>query len=183
MGHERFRAQLLNADFARRGQRMARRNNKYQLVQINHRRAQLRLLRIEREYSEFHVVLEHIVRNVTAQRTPHRDLDRGMQAAKLTQHGQQVERGKFVGGDRELALLQFAHLHQRRLCVLPQVEQLLGVFLQDTSGVSEHALAGRTVEQRLADLQLKFADRLADRRLRAKQFFGRARKAAFASHC
>src|SRR3979411_2145910 len=86
MSHERFRAELLNADFTRRSERMAGRNNKYQLVEINHRRSQLRLLRIKGEYAEFHVVLEHIVRNVAAQRTPHRDLDRGMQAAKLGQH-------------------------------------------------------------------------------------------------
>ncbi len=105
MGHERLRAQLLNADFASRGQRMARRNHKDQLVQINHRRSQLRLLRIEREHAEFHVVLEHIVRNLAAQRTPHRDLDRGMETAKLSQHRQQIERGEFIGGDRELALL------------------------------------------------------------------------------
>src|ERR1700687_744606 len=105
VGNERFRAELLNADFSRRGERMAGRNNKYQLVEINHRRSQLRLLRIKGEYAEFDVVLEHIVRNVTAQRTPHRDLDCGMQAAKLAQYRQQVERGEFIGGDREFALL------------------------------------------------------------------------------
>src|ERR1700694_4462413 len=138
---------------------MPRRNNKYQLVQINYRRPQLWLLRIKGEYAEFDVVLEHIVRNVTAQRTPHRDLDRGMQAAKLAQYRQQVERGEFIGGDREPALLQFAHLHQRRLCILSQIEQFLGVFLQNAPGVGENAVAGRTVEQGLADLQLKLADR------------------------
>ena len=122
VGHKRLRTQLPNADFARRGQRMTRRNDKYQLVQINHGRAQLRLLGIVRKNPELHVVLEQIVGNTTAQRTPHRDLDCRIQAAKLAQHRQQVERGEFVGGDRQLALLQFAHLYQGRLCVLAQVE-------------------------------------------------------------
>ena len=182
VGYERLRAQLPDADFARSGQRMARRNHQDQLVQIHHRRLQLRLLRIVRKHSEFHVMLEHIVGNVAAQRTPHRDLNRGIQAAKLAQHRQQVERGKFIGGDRQLPLLQFAHFHQRRLRVLPQVEQLLGVFLQNPSRIGEYALARRTVEQRLADLQFKFADGLADRRLRTKQLFRRPRKPPLASH-
>ena len=105
-----------------------------------------------------------------------------MQAAKLAQHRQQIERGEFIGGDHQLALLQLAHFDQRRLRVLAQVEQFLGVFLENASGVGEHALARRAVEERLADLQFKFADGLADRRLGAKQLFGRAGKPAFAGH-
>ena len=51
---------------------MARGHNECQLVQINDRRPQLRLLRIIGKYAEFHIVLEHIVRNMAAQRTAHR---------------------------------------------------------------------------------------------------------------
>jgi hypothetical protein len=56
-----------------------------------------------------------------------------MQPAELRRHRQQVEHGEFIGGDYQLAFLQFAHLHQRGLCVLAQVEQLLGVFLENAS--------------------------------------------------
>ena len=66
VGHERLRAQLPNADFARRGQGMAGRNDQHQLVHINDRRAQLRLLGIVGKHAEFDVVFEHIVGNLTA---------------------------------------------------------------------------------------------------------------------
>src|SRR5208337_451243 len=127
------------------------------------------------------IVLEHIVRNLTAERTPHRDLDGGMQAAIFAEHWQQVERGKFIGGDYQLALLQFAHFYQRHLRVLPQVEQLLRVFLQNASGVGQYPLARSTVAYRFSDLEFEFADGLADGGLGAKELFGGPGEAAFAS--
>ena len=113
MGHKRFRAQLPDADLRRRSQRMVGRNHKDQFVQIDDHRVQLRLLRIVGEHAEFRVVPQHIVGNVAAERALHRDLDHGMQAAELGQHRQQVERGEFVGGDHQLAFLQFAQFDQR----------------------------------------------------------------------
>ena len=56
---------LPNADFARRCQRMSGRNNQRQLVQINHGRSQLRLLRIVRKYAELHIVFENVVGNLS----------------------------------------------------------------------------------------------------------------------
>ena len=83
-------------------------------------------------------------------------------------------------GDGQLALLQLAHLDERGLRILAEIDELLGVFLQNAASVGENAIARRTIEERLADLQFKFADGLADGRLGAKQFFGGARKAALA---
>jgi len=40
-----------------------------------------------------------------------------MEAAELCQHGQQIERGEFVGRDAQLAGLEFAQLNQGLLRV------------------------------------------------------------------
>src|SRR5579862_8227164 len=153
---------------------MSRRHDKRQLVDIDDGGSQLRILGIEREDAEFYVVLEQIVRNLTTEGAPDRDLDGRMQAAILCQHRQQVERGKFVGGDGQLALLQFAHLDQGGLRVLTEVEQFFSVLLQDASCIGKYAVARGAVKERLADFDLQFADGLADGRLSAKQLFGGA---------
>ena len=78
---------------------MRGRHHENQFVQVSDDGVQLRLLRIVSEDTQFRVVTQHVAGNMAAQRTLHRDADHGMQAAELGQHRQQVERGKFIGGD------------------------------------------------------------------------------------
>ncbi len=175
---KRLRPQLVNAHLTRRRQRMSGGYHQRQLVQIHDQRFQLGLLRIVGQHADLDLVLQQIIGNVAAERAPDRDLDGGMQAAKFGENRQQVEHGKFVGGDGQFALLQLAHLNQGFLRILPQVDQFFRVFLQNAAGIGQHAVARGAVKQRLADLDLQFADGLADRRLRAKHLFRRAREAA-----
>jgi len=55
-------------------------------------------------------------------RALHRDLDHGMQPAELRQHGQQVQRRELIRRHHQLALLQFAQLHQRLTGIVAQVQ-------------------------------------------------------------
>jgi len=87
---------------------MAGRDDERQFVEVHDGGAQLRLLGVVGKNAEFDVVLEDIVGNVAAERAPHGDLDGGMQAAILRQHGQQVEGRKFVGSDGQLAFVVHA---------------------------------------------------------------------------
>src|ERR1700722_7299189 len=105
-----------------------------------------------------------------------------MQSAELAEHRQQIERGKFVRSNRQFALLQFPHLDQCCLSVLPQIEQLFGVLLQHPASVGQHTFARGTVEERLANLYLKLSDSLADCRLGSEEFLCRSRKPALAGN-
>ena len=136
------------------GQRMRGRHHENQFVQISDDGMQLRLLRIIGEDAEFGVVAQHVAGNVAAQRALHRDADHGMQPAKFGQHRQQVERGEFVGGDAQLAALQLAQFSERAGGIVAQVEQPLGILLQDASGVGQQAVARGAVEERLAHILL-----------------------------
>src|SRR6266852_4480590 len=180
---ERLRSQLTDADFVRRSQCMSGGNHKHQLVEIDHRRFQLQFLRIVGEDSDLDVVLKDIIRDGAAQRTTYRDPNHGVQTTEFRQHRQQIEGGELVGGHHQLALLQFAELDQSFLCVLPQVEKFLGVFLEDASGVGQHTIARGAVEERLADFQLQLADGLADRRLGAEKLLRGAGEAALTGYC
>ena len=106
----------------------------------------------------------------------------GCRSPKLRQHRQQIKRGEFVGGDGQLAALQFAQFGQRLGGVVAQIQQPLGVFLQNASCVGEQAVARGTVEERLADFVFQLVDGLADRRLGAIQLFRRAGKPPLARH-
>ncbi len=163
-------------------QRMRGRHHENQFVQVNDDGAQLRLLRIVSEDAQFRVVAQHVAGNVAAQRALHRDADHGMQAAELGQHRQQVERGKFVGGDAQLAALQLAQFGQRSGGIVTQVEQPLGILLQHAPGIGEQAFAGGAVEQRLADFLFQLVNGLADRRLGAMQLFRGPGKLPFPRH-
>src|SRR6266478_355821 len=179
---EHLGPQLPDADLLLRSERVSRWNHEGQLVQVHDDRAQPRFLRIVGKNAHLDGVAQQVVGNVAAERPLHRDPDHGMEAAELCQHGQQIERGEFVGRDAQLAGLEFAQLNQGLLRVRPQVEQLLGVLLQGAAGVGEDPFAGGPVKQRLAQLLLEFANGLADRRLGTKQLLGRAREAPLAGH-
>ncbi len=135
---------MLTCGFA--SQRMGWRHHENQFVEIDNHGMQLRLFGIVGEHAEFGVVAQHIARNMAAERALHHDLDHGMQAPELGQHRQKIKRGEFVGSDCQLAALQFAEFGQRSGGVVAQVQQALGVFLQNASGVGEQAVAGRAVE-------------------------------------
>src|SRR5580700_907417 len=100
---------------------MARWNHKNQFIQVYDRGAQLRLLRVVSENSEFGAVANHVVGDVAAERAPDGDSDHGMKATEFSQHWQQVQRGKFIGGDGELALLQLSEFYQGFVRVPAQI--------------------------------------------------------------
>src|SRR5579864_313429 len=102
-----------------------------------------------------------------------------MQAAEFGEHRKKIEGGKFVGGDGQLALLDFAEFGERHLRVGAEVEQFFGVFLQGFARVRENALARGAVEKGLAEFLLQLANSLADGGLCAEELFRGAREAAF----
>jgi hypothetical protein len=93
-----------------------------------------------------------------------------VQAAEFREHRQQVERGEFIGGNGQLALLDFAELDQGFLRVIAEVEEFFGVFLQGVACVGEDAFARGAIEEGFTDFFFEFADGLADRGLGAEEF-------------
>lgn len=108
VGDEGFCSQLTDADLRRGRERMRRRDDEYKFVKKDDYRVQGSFLRFVREHSEFDVVAENIIGYVATESALNRDFDHGMDAAKLGEDRQQVEDGEFVGGNDELAFLQFA---------------------------------------------------------------------------
>ncbi len=168
--------------WASAGKRMRGRHHEKQFIQIDDDGMQLRLLRIIREDAEFRVVAQHVSGNVAAQRALHRDADHGMQAAEFGQHRQQVESGEFVGRDAQFAAMQLAQFSERAGGIVAQVEQALGILLQDAPGIGQQAVARGAVEERLAHILFQLVNRLAHRRLGAMQFFRRPGKFPLPRH-
>ena len=127
-------------------ERMLRGNDEHEFVEVDDHRVQAWLLRFVGEHAELGVVAQDVVGDVAAQSAFDRDLDHGMQAAELGQERQEVEHSELVGGDDQLALLQFAQFGQRFGGFTAQVDQLFGVFEENLPGVGEDALARRAVE-------------------------------------
>ena len=85
VSHERFGAQLPDADLRRGGKRMFGRDDEDQFIQIHDHGMQAGFLRLVGEHAEFGAVAQDVVGNVAAQGALDRDLDHGMQAAELGQ--------------------------------------------------------------------------------------------------
>ena len=103
-----------------------------------------------------------------------------MKAAKFREHRQQIKNGEFVGRDHQLSLLQFAQLGKRLGGLTAQIDELLGVFVENFSRVRKNPFARGAIEQCLPEFVFELADGLADGRLGAKQLIRGARKAALA---
>ena len=179
---KRFGAQLPDADLSFGSQRMVARHHENQLIKVYDNGVQLRFVRIVSENAQLGVVPQHVARNVAAERTLHHDFDHGMATPEFGQHRQQIERCKFVSGDGQLAALQLAKFRQRSRGDIAQIQQALGVFLQDAPRVGQQAVAGRAIEQRLADVLFQLVNGLAHRRLGAVQLFRGAGKFSFLRH-
>ncbi len=158
---------------------MLRGHHKNQLIGVHHYRHQFWILRIIRKHSKFAFVPQNVVRNLAAQRPLNHNANHRMQPLKIRQHPQKVERSKFIRADDEFPGLQLPQFYQRLFRIFPQVDKPLGVLLQDPTSVSKLPVAGRSVEQRLANLSLQFPDCLADRRLSTIKFVRRPREPAF----
>ena len=109
---------------------------------------------------------QHFVGNLAAQGPLHRDLDHGMKPPKLRQHRQQIQRSELVGSDGQLALLQLTEVCEGLLRVAAQVQQPLGVALEQLARIGQQPLAGRPVEEQLAEFPLELLDGLTHCRLR-----------------
>src|SRR5271165_3298454 len=72
----------------------------------------------------------------------HNNSHHGMKAAEFCQYGKQIKRGKLVGGDRQLTLMQVAQLGDGLGRVAAKIEQALRVSLQDAPGLGQPARAG-----------------------------------------
>ena len=120
--NEGLGSQLADADLMRCGQGMAWGDHEDQFVQVDDGGAQLGLLGIVGEDSEFGAVAQDVVGDVAAERAAHGDSDHGMQAAEFGEHGKQIERGEFVGGDGQFAFLQLSQFDQGFLGVPAQVQ-------------------------------------------------------------
>ena len=90
---------------------------------------------------------------------------------------QQVERRRFVRADRQPSRRLVAQFGQRVFQVALQILEPAGIFEHDLAGIGQQHVLGRPVDQLLPQFRLKSLDRKGDSRLRAQQFFSRARKA------
>ena len=110
----------------------------------------------------------------------HANLHARMRRAKCRQRWKQRVNRAFVYAQGKLAALQPFQLGQALLHFVAQIEQPLGVFLQEHAGVGQPYRSRTPHKQRLAQRILEFANAEADRRLRAVKPLRGARKAAFA---
>jgi hypothetical protein len=102
-----------------------------------------------------------------------------MRAAELVQQRKQAERRELVSRNHKFSLVQLSKFKQRIVRFNAQVQQLFGVFDQHTSGIRKTAVAGRAIEESLAQFFFKFSDRLTDCGLRSVKFLSSAREAFF----
>ena len=102
--------------------------------------------------------------------------------AKSTRSNSKIPRAKT---ERELGTVsvgQFAKFRERLGGLGAEVDQLLGVLVQDLAGIGENSFARGAVEQGFAELVFELADGLADGRLGAEKLVGSAGEPALASY-
>src|SRR5689334_20195161 len=157
-------------------------NDEDKFVEKDDDRLKAGILGFVGEDSEFGAVAQDIVGNVAAEGAFDGDTNHGMQAAEFGEHRKQVKDGEFVGGDHQLAFLQLAEFGEGFGGFGSEIDQLLGVLVEDSAGIGQHAFAGGAVEESFAKFVLQLADSLADRRLGAEKFVGSAGETALAGY-
>ena len=161
---------------------MVRWHHERQLIAQDLRGLQLRLTGHEGNRAQVETVIEHFVRNVPRVDAVHADLHAGMLLVEARQRRNQRMDGAFVDPQGELAAPQAIQISQPLLYFVAQVEEPLGVLLEELAGVGEADGARAAHKQRLAQGVLELADGQADGRLGAIKLFGGPGKAALAGH-
>src|SRR5579872_24950 len=161
---------------------MLGRNDEDEFVEKDDDGLQAGVLGFVGEDSEFGTVAQDIVGNVAAQSTFDGDTDHGMQAAEFRENRKQVKDGKFVGGDDQFAFLQLTEFGERFGGFRAEIDQLLGILVEDFPRVGKDAFAGGAVEQSFAEFVFQLTNGLADGRLGAEEFVGSAGETALAGY-
>jgi hypothetical protein len=110
------------------------------------------------------------------------DLNAGVKFAKFGEGREQGVDGAFVNAEREFAAFEALKFGEALFDFVAEVDESLGVVLQEGSSVGEADGAGAANDEWLAKGVLELADGQADGGLSAVKALGSAREAAFFRH-
>ena len=158
VGDESFFAEVGDVDFALAGQRMLGRDDEDELVFQDFGGLQLRVARNEGDGAEIEAVVEDFVRDVAGKHAVHAHLHAGMFFAEDGERGEQSVDGAFVDAQRKFAALEAFELGEALFDFVAEVEEALGVVLQQGAGVGHAHRAGATDKERLAEAVFEFAN-------------------------
>ena len=159
---------------------MVRRGDEKHLVGMDVDPMELVECRLVFDETDLHFAVHHLPRNLGQPAALDADADvRKLLQVVPQRPGQEIDRGRFVGGDPEPARLERAelgHLPQRGVAHRQQPPRALG---EQPSGFGQGHFVDVPRKQRRAHFFLEPANALADRRLCAIDALGRAREGAF----
>src|SRR5882724_6309950 len=116
--------------------------------------------------------------NIPGEHAVYPHLHSGMQLAKFCQRGKQCVDRTLVHAERKLTALQPLQLTEPLLNLIAQIDQALGVVLEEGSRIGEANRPRPADEERLAQPVLQLANGQTDGRLRAVETLRRPREAA-----
>jgi hypothetical protein len=119
------------------------------------------------------------VGDIAGKNAVYADLNGGMFLAEDGQGGKQSVDGTFIYAEGKFAALEAFEVGKAFFYLVAEVDEALGVFLEDHAGVGHTHRPGATNEQGLAKTVFELADGEADGGLCAEEALGSAGKAAF----
>ena len=120
--------------------------------------------------------------NIPGEHAVHAHLHSRMQLAKSCQRGKQCVDRTLVHAKRKFTPLQTLQFAEPFLDLIAQIDQALGVVLEEGSRISEPNRPRSADEEGLTQPVLQLANGQADGRLRAIETLRRPREAAFLRH-
>jgi hypothetical protein len=179
VGDEVFVAEIRHVDFAFLGEGVFWGNDQGELVFADFGGLKLRLLWDVGDCADVQAVIEDFVGDVAGKHAVDADLDAGMELAEGGQRREKCVDGAFVDAQGEFAAREAFQLAQSFFYFVAEVDQTLGVVLEEGAGVGQADGPGTADEERLAEAVFEFANGEANGGLRAVEAFGGAGEAAF----
>src|SRR5580658_3032729 len=157
---------------------MIGRHDERQFVAKNFDGLEFRILRNVGDRSEIEAIIQDLARNVARKNSLHRDAHPGIGLMKLREKRQQSVDRTFVGAERELPDVEAFQSLQAFYQFVAQIQQALGIVLQELAGVGQLDLARAANHQWLAERILELAHGNANGGLGAEELFGGAGEAS-----
>ena len=179
VGDEVFVAKIGDIDLAFLCEGVFWRNDEGELILTDFGGLELGFLRDVGDGADVEAVIEDFVGNIAGEHAMYADQDTGMELAKSGEGGQQSVDGAFVYAEGELAAAEAFEFAESFFYFVAEIDQALGVVLQERSGIGHAHWARAADEERLAEAVFEFANGEANGWLRAVEAFGGAREAAF----
>ena len=172
-------AKLGDVHFALSCQSMLRGNDQGELIFQDFHGLELGIARHIGNGAKVEAVIEDFVGNVAGKHAMDADLDAGVQFTEFGERREKSVNGAFVDAQRKFAALEAFEFGESLFDLIAEIDEALGVLLQERSCIGEADRPGAADKKRLAEGIFELPHGQADRRLGAVEALSRTRETAF----